>query len=972
MLYRLFAFVMVGMLLLIPSTSDARSMRQNEIALPNPILFVTQVPIPVDFATIGSAFANHHALMQATGRGGDLWIRYPDGTLKNLTETAGFGNAGRQGENAIAVRDPAVHWDGNKALFSMVVGAPTQQYQYIQRRWQIYEISGLGVNDTPVITKVANQPTDYNNISPIYGTDDKIIFTSDRPRNGAAHLYPQLDEYELTAVVSGIWRLDQATGELALLNHAPSGNFTPIIDSFGRVVFTQWDHLQGDQQADGDRDVTAGQPTIYGTFNYSDESAEAEMLYNVRTEVFPEPRGGMDGLPGGLLINGHTFNHFIPWEMNEDGTEIETLNHIGRHELFAYLGSSTGNDDNISEFYGQIPRFNQNSIGNMLQVREAPAALGTYIGTNAPEFATHAAGQLVSLNGTPSLNTSQMQITYISHPETANTSENPTAAHSGLYRDPLPLSDDSLLAVHTAETGEVENIGTRANPQSRYDFRIKTIVDGANGYQTAGTPITGGISKSVSYWDPGVLVSYSGPLWELQPVEVLARARPTQRQATLPAPEQQVFDATGVDTGALKAYLRERNLALIVARDVTTRDDLDVQQPFNLRAVNSDGEPIGTQSFGPNDGNGSPGKIYDVAYLQLFQADQLRGFGLIEPTDTPHAGRRVLAQAMHDPNAIEDTVLAENGPAGSVQIAADGSVAAFVPARRAVTWQLTDTDGHGIVRERNWLSFQPGEIRVCTSCHGINEVDQAGEAEPENQSEALRTLLLDWQANHGEQSVEPDVLGDVNCNQVADTTDALFILQYSVGQRNNSDGCPLSGNNSLHAAMGDVNNDQATGAIDALFILQCEVGLNNVFCPASEIEARAGQTAPVASGPVTVDLETAGNSVRLHASALVAAGMFDVHYENKAASFAGCASTGAAITVCHEVRPGVIRGSYIAPQDANRDGLLAELNFTVAAGGTINAVELAAIEVADSNGNPLSVGDSAQSPLDLYLPLFER
>ena len=50
-----------------------------------------------------------------------------------------------------------------------------------------------------MITKVPNQPANYNNISPIYGTDDRIIFVSDRPRNGASHLYPQLDEYELTA-----------------------------------------------------------------------------------------------------------------------------------------------------------------------------------------------------------------------------------------------------------------------------------------------------------------------------------------------------------------------------------------------------------------------------------------------------------------------------------------------------------------------------------------------------------------------------------------------------------------------------------------------------------------------------------------------------------------------------------------------------------------------------------------------------
>ncbi len=72
-----------------------------------PLLFVTQLPIRPDFTTIGSTFGNHRATMQSVGRGGDLWIRYPDGTLKNLTAAAGYGSTdptGFQGANAIAVR----------------------------------------------------------------------------------------------------------------------------------------------------------------------------------------------------------------------------------------------------------------------------------------------------------------------------------------------------------------------------------------------------------------------------------------------------------------------------------------------------------------------------------------------------------------------------------------------------------------------------------------------------------------------------------------------------------------------------------------------------------------------------------------------------------------------------------------------------------------------------------------------------
>jgi mono/diheme cytochrome c family protein len=85
-----------------------------------------------------------------------------------------------------------------------------------------------------------------------------------------------------------------------------------------------------------------------------------------------------------------------------------------------------------------------------------------------------------------------------------------------------------------------------------------------------------------------------------------------------------------------------------------------------------------------------------------------------------------------------------SGPLGSVKIAADGSTAAFVPARRALTWQTTDTGGNAVVRERVWITFQPGEVRVCAACHGVNEADQAGRPAPQNKPEALRTLLRYW------------------------------------------------------------------------------------------------------------------------------------------------------------------------------------------------------------------------------------
>jgi len=105
---------------------------------PNPFLFVTQVPVPTEvndntitnvFLGAGAGFGNHLGDTLHAPRGGDLWLAKPNGSLTNvsltnITRSLGLGLAGVQHTNGIAVRDPAVHWSGQRALFSMVVGAP--------------------------------------------------------------------------------------------------------------------------------------------------------------------------------------------------------------------------------------------------------------------------------------------------------------------------------------------------------------------------------------------------------------------------------------------------------------------------------------------------------------------------------------------------------------------------------------------------------------------------------------------------------------------------------------------------------------------------------------------------------------------------------------------------------------------------------------------------------------------------------
>ncbi len=733
----------------------------------NAILFVTQVQIPGDFAAIASLFGNHRGEISSCGRGGDLWIRHPDGSLRNLTRAAGFGRDGAQHTNGIAVRQPCVHWSGRKAVFSMVVGAPRAQFDYASGPyyWQLYEITNfLDAAATPVITRVSNQPTNYNNISPLYGTDDRIIFTSDRPRGGWRHLHPQLDEYEEAPTVSGLWSLDPASGNLFMMEHSPSGSFTPSLDSAGRVVFVRWDHMQQDQQADYDRAVAT---PVYGTFDWSSEAEDSVVTTN-RSDVFPEPRH-----PTGPLT-GHTFNHFFPWQINEDGTEEETLNHVGRHELGgSYMRGGRSDDPNIQDIYYFGNRPNTNNISNFLHIREDPALPGRFLGVDAPEFISFSAGQLIALTGGTNVNPDAMQITYLTPRVTslpADDPTNPPPGHTGLYRNPLATTDGHLIASHTSWTGRSRNTGTTTQPATKHDFRLKFLV-ASNGFHVPGAPLTPGLTNNARFWDPDALVIYTNvPLWEFDPVEVVARQRPPRRVSHVAAPERAMFKAAGVDMAVFQNWLAAHNLALIVSRDITTRDRADILQPVNLRVTGSGHSSIG-----------KPGKTYDVAWMQIFQGDLLRGLHFNQPAN-PRPGRRVLARELNDPVA-DNPPVAPTAPAGSVRLGPDGSLAALVPARRAMSWQLVDTNGAGVVRERYWVTFQPGEIRTCTSCHGINTRDQANHLAPTNNPAALLDLLHHWKSRYVPASLVTNIGGTnypvVTFQRRLAATNLTYIVEHS-------------------------------------------------------------------------------------------------------------------------------------------------------------------------------------------------
>lgn len=730
----------------------------------NPIMFVTVVPNAVDSATQTAAFGNHLTGVRDALRGGDLWIRYPDGTLRNLTKEAGYGMEVEQGDNSIAVREPSVHFSGKKAIFSMVVGTRTSATDTRKFYWQLYEITGFGKDEKVQITKVPNQPL-ANNISPIYGSDERVIFVSDNLRPGRNFGYSYLDENLAMATNSGLWSLNPSTGSIKHLDHSPSGDFNPTLDSYGRIVFTRWDILQQDLNLTSFSRTLS--PTTYNS-ELPDSMANKTLAFE--QEKFPEfnrlqgrgapyyqpPRDTtIDPLMSGnnRSLDIRLPDNFFPWAINQDGSNAQTINHIGRHDLVRAI--SVGNQPTNSPLQNFIPnannRKNKNPIFNLFAIREDPNNRGVFYAIDGVTALNHCSGQIVRFQGVkPTDKSSDVTVDYITHRSTRTFTPigmQLNTNHSGFYRTPLPTTDGLLIASHTPNQF-ADNVPTNTEvvPNSQYAFRLCVINQGSsNGdAKPQNYLIKNGITKNAintdySFSNPRKYSSISSPLWEMDPVEVVARAIPSPHVSTIDPIERSVFEDENVDVNQFTAFLEKNNQAVVVSRDITMRDAGDNQQPFNLRVTGTTKQSQGVS-----------GPVSDVSEVQFLQADYRRGYDDNERRQ-PIGFRRVLPTPMNDVlNRPYSPVIGKGTPrSSSAKIENDGSWAAFVPSSRALTWQLTNDKGEGVVRERYWLNFKAGEVRACVKCHGENqEASAIIQPVPTNKPLALRNLLRVWKEDN--------------------------------------------------------------------------------------------------------------------------------------------------------------------------------------------------------------------------------
>ena len=166
-----------------------------------------------------------------------------------------------------------------------------------------------------------------------------------------------------------------------------------------------------------------------------------------------------------------------------------------------------------------------------------------YYAIYSREFDSLTSNQFVRFNGGMGVNPEAMVFTDVT----------PEDNSDGRYRNPLPTTDGKLVVVHTPTTA--------AAPSQMRDFRLKLLTADASGRYKSGPSLTGGINKSITYWDPDKLVTFNGLLWELEPVEIVARTAPRAPSAqAMEAPERSVLSEEAVDETALRNWLKTNDL----------------------------------------------------------------------------------------------------------------------------------------------------------------------------------------------------------------------------------------------------------------------------------------------------------------------------------------------------------------------------------------------------------------------------
>ena len=220
-------------------------------------------------------------------------LNLKDGTVTHLV-------ADPQG----AVRDPQVHYDGDKILFSYRRGGTDT--------FHLYEINGDGSG----LTQLTDGP--FDDLEPTYLPDGNIIFCSTRAKRWVPCWYTQ---------VATLHRCDGQGKNIQLLSSNIEQDNTPWVLPDGRILYTRWEYVDRSREdfhhlwvmnPDG-----TGQMTFYGNLLPRDVYLDAKPVPGTdKVVMVNSPRHGQAEHQGRISL--------VRTDLGPDDTTAQHMIHEGR------------------------------------------------------------------------------------------------------------------------------------------------------------------------------------------------------------------------------------------------------------------------------------------------------------------------------------------------------------------------------------------------------------------------------------------------------------------------------------------------------------------------------------------------------------------------------------------------------------------------------------------------------------------
>ncbi|MHC4507655.1 MAG: HzsA-related protein [Planctomycetota bacterium] len=203
-----------------------------------------------------------------------------------------------------AVRDPQVHYDGEKILFSYRRGGTDY--------FHLYEINADGSR----LKQLTNGP--FDDIEPTYLPDGGIIFCSTRARRWVPCWYTQ---------VATLYRCDGDGSNIHMLSSNIEQDNTPWVLPDGRIMYTRWEYVDRSREhfhhlwvmnPDG-----TGQMTYYGNLHPGDVYLDAKPIPDAeRIVMVNSPKHGQVEHQGRVSLVGTN--------LGPDDKTAQDMIHTGR------------------------------------------------------------------------------------------------------------------------------------------------------------------------------------------------------------------------------------------------------------------------------------------------------------------------------------------------------------------------------------------------------------------------------------------------------------------------------------------------------------------------------------------------------------------------------------------------------------------------------------------------------------------